>query len=190
LATVAAFAMIACASAASARTAATSTAADRAAVTRLEQRWLAAVAPGGDRGTLAGILADDYSDTDWQGHTRNKTDLLKAAAPKDWTEHVTDMHVRVWGDTAVATGINHVHSSAKGWSVDVAFTDASPASTVTGVRCRRRKPCANLPNPRTDVATVERRARQVSRATGVGCKRSSDRDKPSSTTTRQWRRRN
>lgn len=96
---------------------------DSVTVTKLEQRWLAAVSPGGDRGTLKDILADDYVDTDWQGRTRNKADLLGGATQEDVTERVTGMRVRVWGDTAVATGINHMHSSAKGWSVDVAFTD-------------------------------------------------------------------
>jgi hypothetical protein len=120
---VAAFAMTAGAAPAFPQAAAASTATDRAAVTKLEQRWLAAVSPGGDRGALDGILADDYVDTDWQGHLRNKAGLLAGTTAKDVSEHVTGMRVRVWGDTAVATGINHVHSGAKGWSVDVAFTD-------------------------------------------------------------------
>jgi hypothetical protein len=123
LASVAALATIACASAAFSRTGERPAATDNATIIRLEQRWLAAVSPGGDRGALAGILADDYSDTDWQGRTRDKADLLKGATPEGVTEHVTGMRVRIWGDTAIATGINHLHSGAKGWSVDVAFTD-------------------------------------------------------------------
>jgi hypothetical protein len=119
----AAFALIAYAVPAFPRIPPPSTAADRATVTRLEQRWLAAVSPGGDRSVLDGILADDYVDADWQGHLRNKADLLGGTTAKDVAEHVTGMRVRVWGDTAVATGINHMHSAAKGWSVDIAFTD-------------------------------------------------------------------
>jgi len=119
----AAFAMIACASVGFSRTGEAPAGTDSATIARLEQRWVVAVSPGGDRGTLEQILADDYVDTDWQGHTRNKADLLRAPAAKGATEQVTDLHVRTWGDTAVATGINHMHSSAKGWSVDVAFTD-------------------------------------------------------------------
>jgi hypothetical protein len=122
-AALAAFATVACASGAFSQAPDASAAADSAAVTRLEQRWLAAVSPGGDRGKLEGILADDYIDTDWQGRIRDKADLLHGATPEGVTEHVTDMRVRVWGDTAVATGINHVHSGAKVRSVDVAFTD-------------------------------------------------------------------
>ena len=120
---VAALATIACAAPAFPQTTTASAAADRTAVARLEQRWLAAVSPGGDRSALGGILADDYVDTDWQGRLRNKADLLHGTTAKDVTEHVTGMRVRVWGDTAVATGTNHMHAGTKGWSVDVAFTD-------------------------------------------------------------------
>lgn len=122
-ATVAAFAMLACASAAFPRAGEALPATDSATIVNLEQRWLAAVSPGGDRGTLDAILAEDYIDTDWQGRTRDKADLLKGVTAKGVTERVTGMRVRVWGDTAIATGINHMHSAAKGWSVDVAFTD-------------------------------------------------------------------
>jgi hypothetical protein len=97
--------------------------ADVAAIASLERRWLAAVAPGGDRSTLESILADDYIDTDWQGRTRGKAVLIGTAATGDATQRVSDLRVRTWDDTAVATGINHVHSPGKGWSVDVAFTD-------------------------------------------------------------------
>lgn len=120
---VAALAMIACTAAAFSRTGEPPAPTDSATITRLEQRWVAAVSPGGNRGTLDEILANDYIDVDWQGRTRSKADLLQASAAKGTTEHVTGMRVRVWGDTAVATGINHMHSSTKGWSVDVAFTD-------------------------------------------------------------------
>lgn len=98
-------------------------AADRAAVTRLEQQWLAAVEPGGDRKVLASILADDYLDTDWQGRTRDKAALIAASAAPGITQHVTGLRIRMWGDTAVATGTNHVHSTARGWTVEVPFTD-------------------------------------------------------------------
>jgi ketosteroid isomerase-like protein len=97
--------------------------ADAAAIERLERRWLAAVAPGGDRSALEGILADDYIDTDWQGHVRGKAALIGATTTSDAAQRVSDLRVRTWGDAAVATGINHVHSPGKGWSVDVAFTD-------------------------------------------------------------------
>ncbi|TAN07388.1 MAG: nuclear transport factor 2 family protein [Rhodanobacteraceae bacterium] len=101
---------------------ATTTAA-RAAIAQLERRWLAAVEPGGDREALDTILADDYLDTDWQGRTRDKAALVAAPAAQGVTQHVDGLRIRVWGDTAVATGVNHIHSAAKGWTVTVPFTD-------------------------------------------------------------------
>lgn len=109
---------------ATAALAAPATTAEQAAVAKLEQRWLAAVEPGGDRHALESILADDFVDVDWRGQIRHKADLIDAPPGKRGVvQHVTDLHIRVWGDTAVATGINHAHSTARGWTVAVPFTD-------------------------------------------------------------------
>jgi hypothetical protein len=98
-------------------------AAIKTAVAQLERRWLADIADG-NRRDLATILTDDYRDIDWRGHTRNKTELLVGLhKPPTSTQRVTDLQVRVWGDAAVATGINHVQSKTRGWSVQVSFTD-------------------------------------------------------------------
>lgn len=98
-------------------------AADMAAVTKLEQRWIADIASG-NRGDLATILADDYRDINWQGNTRDKAALLTAIGkPRNTTQHISQLDVRVWGDAAVATGINRVQTSGKGGIVEVAFTD-------------------------------------------------------------------
>lgn len=98
--------------------------ADKAAVVRLEHRWVAALAPGGDRSALGDILAEDYVDIDWRGRIRRKSDLLRAVgSPKGAVQHVTALQVRVWGDSAVATGVNTVHSPVKGWTIEVPFTD-------------------------------------------------------------------
>jgi ketosteroid isomerase-like protein len=95
----------------------------RTAVANLEQRWLADLADG-NRRDLAMILADDYRDIDWRGHPRNKTELMAGLHhPPTSTQRITDLQVRVWGDTAVATGVNHVQSTTRGWSVEVSFTD-------------------------------------------------------------------
>ena len=93
------------------------------AVAKLEQRWIADIARG-DRDDLATLLADDYRDIDWKGDIRDKPTLLAGVHPSaDTTQHITHLQVRVWGDTAVATGINEVHSRSKGWTVEVPFTD-------------------------------------------------------------------
>lgn len=107
-----------------ASTAAAQQTADKAAVVRLEHRWVAALAPGGDRRALDDILADDYIDIDWRGQIRHKADLIHATgSPKGAVQHVTALQVRVWGDSAVATGINTVHSPTMGWNIEVPFTD-------------------------------------------------------------------
>lgn len=93
------------------------------AVEKLEQRWIADIARG-DRDDLAAMLADDYRDIDWKGDSRDKSTLLAGLHPSaDTTQGITQLQVRVWGDTAVATGTNEVHSRSKGWTVEVAFTD-------------------------------------------------------------------
>lgn len=97
--------------------------ADRAAIEKLEQRWIADIAQG-DRDDLATILADDYRDVDWQGRVRDKNALLAGIhRSADTSQHITELHVRAWGDTAVATGINEVHSRGDDRTVEVAFTD-------------------------------------------------------------------
>ncbi len=101
----------------------TSSATDRTTVTRLEQRWVADIRSG-NRGDLATILSDDYRDINWQGYVRDKTALLATLhRSADIRQHISQLRVRVWGDTAVATGINEVHSASKGWTVEVPFTD-------------------------------------------------------------------
>jgi hypothetical protein len=99
-------------------------AATRTAVAQLERRWVADIADG-NRRDLATILADDYRDIDWRGHTRNKTELLAGLhkASTTSTQRVTDLQIRAWGDAAVATGINHVQSQTRYWTVEVSFTD-------------------------------------------------------------------
>jgi hypothetical protein len=102
----------------------TQRAADEVAATQLERRWVAALAPGGDRSALDDSLADDYVDIDGRGRVRHKADLGHApGSPGKTTQQVSGLDVRVWGDSAVATGVNTVHSTAKGWTTEVAFTD-------------------------------------------------------------------
>ncbi len=97
--------------------------ADQLAVEKLERRWVADIAQG-NRDDLAAILADDYRDIDWQGQVRDKQALLAGIHRSPATsQHITHLDVRAWGDTAVATGVNQVHSASKGWTVEVPFTD-------------------------------------------------------------------
>ena len=96
---------------------------DRSDIARLERRWIADIARG-DRRDLAAILADDYMDIDWRGHRRDKHALLDALRPDAGrTQRISALQVRTWGDAAVATGTNRVHSSAQGRNVEVSFSD-------------------------------------------------------------------
>lgn len=95
---------------------------DRAQIAALEHRWLDAA--HGDRRALTDILAPDFIDIDVNGEVRTRADhLARAATPAATTETITQLDVRTFGDTAIATGINTVHSKTQGWTVNVAFTD-------------------------------------------------------------------
>lgn len=98
------------------------TRADRAAVAQVEQDWLAALRDD-DRAALGRILADDFTDITVHGEVRHKAAAVAHRTAPGTDQRVHDLQVRVYGDTAVATGTNTVHSRAQGWSVDVAFTD-------------------------------------------------------------------
>jgi ketosteroid isomerase-like protein len=97
--------------------------ADKVQIVRLEQRWLN-LATSDDRHALASIFADDFIDVSVKGEIRDKADVIAhSATPAHVTQSIKDLTVRVWGDTAVATGIDQIHSNDKGWTVEVPFTD-------------------------------------------------------------------
>lgn len=96
---------------------------DRAQIVALEQRWLAAIR-NGDRYALENILANGFIDINVNGQMRDRDEVIAhSAAPPDSTQTITRLKVRVYGDTAIANGINTVHSKTQGWTVEVAFTD-------------------------------------------------------------------
>jgi ketosteroid isomerase-like protein len=96
---------------------------DRQAIVKLEHDWLAALQQH-DRTTLQRILADDFTDITVSGVSRDKAAALAGSSvPAGTTQAVQDLHIRVHGDTAIATGLNVVHSTTQGWTAEVAFTD-------------------------------------------------------------------
>lgn len=96
---------------------------DRAQIVALEHRWLDAIRHHDSR-TLETILAAGFTDTNASGKVRDREEVLShASAPPNTTQAITQLKVRVYGDTAIASGINTVHSLAKGWTVEIAFTD-------------------------------------------------------------------
>lgn len=103
--------------------AATDAAPDRAQIVALEHHWLDAIRTR-DRDALEAILAADFVDINANGRMRDRDEAIAhASAPPDTTQAITQLKVRVHGDTAIATGINTVHSTTKDWTVEVAFTD-------------------------------------------------------------------
>lgn len=99
----------------------------------LEHQWLQA-ASAGDRETLKSLLADNFVDVNVDGQIRDRAQVIgRPGAPPHSNQTLEELRVRVWGDTAVATGINVVHSLDKGWTVEVPFTD-----TFTRVQGRWR----------------------------------------------------
>lgn len=118
----AALVLAAMASTAGAAVAAGSTTAS-AQVAALERQWLAAILHE-DRHALENVLARGFVDINASGQVRDRDEAIAhASAPAHTTQAITQLKVRVYGATAIATGINTVHSTTQGWTVEVAFTD-------------------------------------------------------------------
>jgi ketosteroid isomerase-like protein len=97
--------------------------ADRGRIAALEQHWLAAIR-NRDHHALESILADGFTDITVTGEKRGRREAIAlAVAPADTTQTIIQLDVRVFDNTAIATGINQVHSRTQGWTAEVAFTD-------------------------------------------------------------------
>ena len=93
---------------------------DEAAVAALDTQYQAAVKIN-DAATMDRILADDFVLVTGKGVTYNKGDLLKAAREKSTVyEHQEELKqtVRVWGNTAVVTGLLWIKGSTDGKQID------------------------------------------------------------------------
>lgn len=97
---------------------------DRAALVRLAHEWLHA-AQIHDRAALGRILADDFIDTSYRGALRTKADVLAGAvvASPSVSQRLSDLKIRVFGDTAIMTGLNTVSGPHHAWTAHVRFTD-------------------------------------------------------------------
>jgi ketosteroid isomerase-like protein len=98
-----------------------------AEVLAVEHAWMQAYLDD-DVTALDSILANDYTLTDSTGGVSTKADDLANAR----THRVhfdaydtSDLHVRVWGDTAVVTGRSQIRGTARGhtFAHDITFTD-------------------------------------------------------------------
>jgi ketosteroid isomerase-like protein len=102
------------------------TAGTEKAVTALEQQWLQAEKTS-NADLLAPLLADNFVSTSAAGKVTGKSETLANLKMEKWTNaDYSDVRVRVYGDTAVATGaFKGKGTDASGKSLDehVRWTD-------------------------------------------------------------------
>lgn len=89
----------------------------------LEQRWLTA-GERRDIPALKEILADDFVDVSYQGKLRSKADHLDATlAPSKSRQTLDELKVRLYGDTGIVNGLDHVVTADGSATYEVRFTD-------------------------------------------------------------------
>jgi len=77
---------------------------DAATIVGLENKW-AQAAKTGDAAAVRPMLAETFVTTDVSGHSYNKQELLDTLKGGKWEYNgISDLKVRVYGDTAIATG--------------------------------------------------------------------------------------
>jgi len=89
----------------------------------LEQRWLTA-GEQRDLPALKQILADDFVDVSYQGKLRSKRDHLAATlAPSRSRQTLEELKVRLYGDTGIVNGLDHVVTADGSATYEIRFTD-------------------------------------------------------------------
>lgn len=94
-----------------------------ATLIRLEHTWQQAILSG-NKSVLREVLAQDFLDTSYKGVLRTKQDILSGVkkTPR-YNAALSDLAVRVFGDTAIVTGLNTVTGPGKAWTAKLRFTD-------------------------------------------------------------------
>jgi uncharacterized protein (TIGR02246 family) len=99
--------IVVCISAAGAQAPARDTVADRQAIVRLEENWRAAQQHN-DTSAFAQLLAPDLTFIGTSGSLRDRADYVASRAgswiPRAASFRVTELRVRLYGNTAVVTG--------------------------------------------------------------------------------------
>lgn len=89
----------------------------------LEQRWLTA-GERRDIPALKEILADAFVDVSYQGKLRSKADHLAVTlAPGKSRQTLEELKVRLYGDTGIVNGLDHVVTADGSATYEVRFTD-------------------------------------------------------------------
>lgn len=76
----------------------------RETVLKAERRWVQAL-EAGDRGAVAALLADDFTDFDWRGGLRTKAELLAGVTPHPDGLIQHDLEVQSSGGIGVVRGL-------------------------------------------------------------------------------------
>lgn len=94
-----------------------------AALIELEHTWADALSRK-DADTVACLVADEFEDADVDGslHTRSQM-LAHIPQRKPWTNHLTEIHSRVYGDFGFVRGLNEVIDPSGKVVARVRFTD-------------------------------------------------------------------
>ena len=98
---------------------------DRAALARLEDRWVDALERR-DVAAVGTILAEDFVDTTYRGERRSRGEALAAlTSPSrvETTQRLSELDVRIYGNVGVVSGINTVTARGGAFTVRVRFTD-------------------------------------------------------------------
>ncbi|WP_144147759.1 nuclear transport factor 2 family protein [Paraburkholderia sp. BCC1884] len=94
-----------------------------ATLVSIEQMWVDAVAHG-DRVTLDELLDNSFIETMPNGARRSKADVLFAPAlPPGSVQTLGNLKVRVLGNVAMVTGVNHYTPASGLKTIDYAFTN-------------------------------------------------------------------
>ena len=92
-------------------------------VLKLEHAWVRALSEH-DAVFLNQLLADNFIDVSWQGKLRTKADMLEdLKTPKPATQTLSDLKVRLFGDTAIVTGLNTIVGKHQALVAKLRFTD-------------------------------------------------------------------
>lgn len=94
-----------------------------ATLVQLEYTWQQAILTGNES-VVREVLAQNFLDTSYKGMLRTKQDVLAGAKnPPHYSAALSDLVVRVFGDTAIVTGLNTVTGPGKAWTAKLRFTD-------------------------------------------------------------------
>ncbi|MGC4011711.1 MAG: nuclear transport factor 2 family protein [Pseudomonas sp.] len=96
---------------------------DEQQIISLEQQWLDASIRG-DKAFVQTLLDAAYVNVNLRGQIRSKSDVLAAPpVPAQASQHLSNLEVRLHGDTAVVTGVNTYRANAAASPLQVTFSD-------------------------------------------------------------------